>query len=106
MKTGSATGGVAAVGKPGTATNSKGGNWWQSPFCSGLLDERHRFDAGDVEGAAAVEILAGGLVVEEDHVALRLGELGAVPIIGAGRQAILLFAHHPPELVGFRAAAI
>src|ERR1017187_8817089 len=75
------------------------------PFWRGL-QKRHRLNARNVEGSAAAEVLAGDLVVDQHHVALRLGELGAVALVAAGRQAVLLFAHHPVQIVRLRAAAV
>src|SRR5215471_508269 len=63
------------------------------------LDKRHRLDAGDVEALAAAHVLAGDFIVQQDHVALRFGELGAVALVGALRDAVLLLTHHPAEFV-------
>jgi len=41
---------------------------------------------------------AGHEVVGADHVVAQLGELGAVAIVGAGRQPVLLDPRHPAKL--------
>jgi hypothetical protein len=45
------------------------------------------------------------LVVHEDHVALGLQELGSVPLIAPGRDAILLLSNKPFQLVLIHPAA-
>ena len=62
-----------------------------------LLDEHHRVLRRDVELLAAR--LAGDRVVDADHVVAQLRVQRAVALVGAGRQAILLDAHHPAHLV-------
>ena len=62
------------------------------------LDKRHRLNAGNVEASAA--LLAHRLVVEQHHIALRLGELGAIALVGAARQPVLLRSHDVIQLVG------
>src|ERR1035438_5065593 len=44
--------------------------------------------------------------VVELNVTLRFGELGSVALIATGRQAVLLLAHHPVQIVGLHAAAV
>src|SRR5258707_8572532 len=52
------------------------------------LNKRGCFDARNVETFAAAHVLAHYFVVQQDHVASGLTELGAVPLIGIARQPI------------------
>src|SRR5580700_8387783 len=72
---------------------------WQSKLYP-ALQKRHGLHARNVEPLSAPQILTGHLIVQQHHVALRLGEAGAVALVAAGRQAVLLLAHHPSQIVG------
>jgi hypothetical protein len=63
------------------------------------LKEGDGLDAGDIETLAATDILAADEVVGPDHVALRLGEAGAVALVGSTGELGLLAADEPPDLV-------
>src|SRR5271166_1753733 len=64
-----------------------------------LVEERNRLHAGDLEALAAAHVLASHEVVAPHHVRARLGELGAVALIGAGRELAQFGAHQPTKLV-------
>src|ERR1019366_5711266 len=59
------------------------------------LEEGDGLDAGDVEAFAAADVLAADQVVGADHVALGLGEAGAIALVGAARDLGLLAAAEP-----------
>ena len=72
----------------------------------GRLEEGDGLDSGDFEAFAAADIFAGDHVVAADHVGLRLGEAGAVALVGVAGQAGFLAADEPSELVLGRLAAM
>src|SRR5438046_3111844 len=72
---------------------------------AGFAHVSHRLDAGNVETLAATHVLAGDLVVEQNHIALRLLELCAVAFVSAGWKPILLLPHQPAQIVRFRRPA-
>jgi hypothetical protein len=69
------------------------------------LEEGDGLEAGDLKAFAAADVLAANEVVGADHVALRLGEAGAIALIGAARHLGLFAADDPPDgiLVGLAA---
>ena len=64
-----------------------------------LIEKSDALHARDLEALMAAEVLAYQHVVAAQHVGSGLGELGAVPVIGARRQVALLGAHQPLDLV-------
>jgi hypothetical protein len=64
------------------------------------LHKRDSLDARNVKPLSASEILAHGLRVDQQHVALRLRELRTVAFIRASRQPVLLRPHDVIQLVG------
>jgi hypothetical protein len=62
-----------------------------------LIEEQQRVQRGDLEPLPAR--LADQLVVEPQQVIAELGELGAVALVGAGRQPILLHSTDPAHVV-------
>lgn len=66
---------------------------------SGGLQEGDGLDSGDFEALAAADIFAGDHVVAADHIGLRLGEAGAVALIGVAGQSTLLAADEPAQFV-------
>src|ERR1039458_6459542 len=68
-------------------------------------EKRHGFDAGNVKALAAAELLADRLIVDQYHVALRFLKLGAVALVAARGQAVLLGTHHPVQCVFVGGAA-
>jgi hypothetical protein len=69
------------------------------------LNKRHRLDAGNVEPLPASQILAHGLRIHQNHVALCFGKLRTIPLIAPARQHGLLRPHHPLQVVGILRAA-
>jgi hypothetical protein len=63
------------------------------------LDKGDGLNAGNLKSLTAADILASDHVVPANHVALGLGEAGAVSVIGSAGQLILFSPHDPPELV-------
>jgi hypothetical protein len=63
------------------------------------LDEGYGLDAGDVEAFAAPDVFAADEVVAADHVALCLGETGAVALVGTAPELGFLAADEPGDLV-------
>lgn len=73
---------------------------WGMSWGIGLFgDKRHRLDAGDFKGLATAGVGATHFVVEQNQVALGLGELGTVALIGARRQAVALFPQQITQFV-------
>src|SRR5690349_20793636 len=71
------------------------------PLCSGeceLLREHHRLPR-DVETLAAADVRAHHNVVFADQVGARFGKAGAVALVGAWWQLLLLDASQPSHLV-------
>lgn len=60
-----------------------------------LIQERDRLDSGNFKALAAAYVLAHDHVVATHHVRLRLGKLGAVALVGASRELLLLGPHQP-----------
>src|ERR1700722_17597574 len=75
------------VAVPGARENSR------------LLGEDHRLHAGNFETLAAAHILAGQHVVFAQHVGARLGEAGAVALIGASGELAFLGTHKPVNFI-------
>jgi hypothetical protein len=69
------------------------------PVDSFLPKEGHALHARDLKAFAATYVLAGHHVIAPQHVGLRLGELGAIPVVSPGRQAFLFGPHEPLNLV-------
>ena len=65
--------------------------WGMSWGIALLREERHRFDAGDFKGFAATGICAAHFIVEQDEVALGLGELSAIPFVAPWREPVPFF---------------
>jgi hypothetical protein len=63
------------------------------------LEKSYRLDAGNLEAFAAAHIFAGQQIVLAHHVALRLGELCPVALVGPGRQRLFLHAHNPAHFI-------
>jgi hypothetical protein len=70
------------------------------------LQEGDGLDAGDVEAFAAADVLAGEYVVGTDHVALGLGEAGAVALVCTAAELGFLAADQPSDLVLTGLAAV
>ena len=70
------------------------------------LQEGDGLDADDFEAFAAADVLAAEQVVGADHVALRLGEAGAVALVGVARDLGFLAADEPADLVLAGLAAV
>jgi hypothetical protein len=70
------------------------------------LDEGDGLDAGDVEPLAAADVLAANKIVGADHIALGLGEAGAVALVGSAWELGLLAADQPSNLVFTRLTAM
>src|SRR5260370_28676988 len=64
-----------------------------------LLQERDALHACNFKSFAAAHVLAHHHVIPAQHVRLGLGELGAVAIVRSRRQALLLHAHQPLDLI-------
>jgi len=64
-----------------------------------LVDKRHGLQTGDFKTLAAAGIGAVGGVVAQHHVVLRLGETGAVAVVGAAGKLALLAANEPVQLI-------
>ena len=58
-----------------------------------LIKERNGLDPGHLKALAAADVFAHDHVVAADHIGLRFGELGAVPLVGAVGELFLLGAH-------------
>src|SRR5258708_26485543 len=59
-----------------------------------------RLDPRNIKPFPAPHVLAHHLVVEQDHVAGRLLELRAVPLVGVAREPVDLGAQQPAQVVG------
>src|ERR1041385_7751313 len=70
-------------------------------FCQ----EGDGLDAGDVKTLPASQVLAGSLIVEEQHIALGFGKLGAIALVAAAGHAVLLLSKQPAQFVGIGGAA-
>src|ERR1700675_4572169 len=70
-----------------------------------LVEKGDGLDAGDFDALAAADVLAHDQVVAADHVGAGLGEFGAVALVGAAGQLLLLGAHQPGQLILRRLAA-
>src|SRR5579871_5472484 len=68
-------------------------------------EKRHGLDARHIKPFPAAHVLTHDLVLEQDHIAGSLGELGAVALVGMARQAVDLGPDQPLQVVGLRAAA-
>lgn len=64
-----------------------------------LIQKRHRLDSGHFKALAAADVFAHDHVVAADHIGLGLGEFGAVALVGAAGELLLLGAHQPCELI-------
>jgi hypothetical protein len=62
-------------------------------------EERYRLDSCYLESLAAADVFAAYEIVAADHVALGLGEAGAIALVGSAGDLGLLSAYHPAELV-------
>src|ERR1039458_7412290 len=71
-----------------------------------VSQKRHRLQRADIECLAATDVGARQFFIAPDHVRLRLGELGAVALVGPPRQLRPLAPHHPGHLVLARLAAL
>src|SRR5579859_3921449 len=71
-----------------------------------LLQKRDALHAGNLKAFAATHVLAHHHVVAPQHVRLRFGELGTVPLVGPRRQRLLLGAHQPLDLILGRLMAV
>jgi hypothetical protein len=60
-----------------------------------IVQKGDGLNAGHVKAFAAADVLAHGHIVTADHIRLRLGELGAVALVGAAWQLPFLGAHQP-----------
>jgi hypothetical protein len=63
------------------------------------LKKRDRLDSGHIETLAAADVLAADQVVAAHHVALRLGEAGAIAVVGVAPDLGFLAPHEPGKLV-------
>ena len=70
------------------------------------LEEGDGLDAGYVEALAAADVFAAEDVVGADHVALGLGEAGAVTVVGAAAELGFFAADEPGELILALLAAV
>src|SRR5208282_2434497 len=64
-----------------------------------ILQKRDALHARNLEALAAAHVLAHHHVVPTQHVRLRFGEFRAVAIVRAWREALLLHAHQPLDLI-------
>src|ERR1035437_972178 len=76
------------------------------PWPGSVGQEGHRLQGADLEGFAAADVGAGQLFVASYHVRLRLGELGAVALVGAAGQLGPLAPDDPGDLVLARLPAL
>jgi len=65
----------------------------------GLFGEDYRLYAGDFEALAAAHILTGHQIIFAQHVGARLGEAGAIPLVGTPRELPFLGANDPRDLI-------
>ena len=63
--------------------------------CAPLIQKSDGLYSGHFKALAAADVLAHGHIVTTNHIRLRLGELGAVALVGTARQLALLGAHQP-----------
>ncbi len=71
-----------------------------------LFREHHGLHPRNLEPLAATHVLAGQHVVFAEHVRSRFGEAGAVAVIGASGELLLLGADHPGNFVFARLLAV
>jgi hypothetical protein len=64
-----------------------------------VLEEGDALDTSDFETLAAADVLAHHHVVAAEHIGLRLGKLGAIAIVGTGREIFLFSADEPLDFV-------
>src|SRR2546427_6061630 len=65
----------------------------------GLFGEDYRLYAGDFETLAAAHVLASHKIIFTQHVGARLGEAGAIPVVGTSRELPFLGANDPGDLI-------
>ena len=70
-----------------------------SPASGRGLDKGYGLDSGHFEAFAAADVFAADQVVAAHHVALGLGEAGAVPVICAASELGFFAADEPSEFV-------
>jgi hypothetical protein len=64
-----------------------------------LLGKDHRLHARNIEPLAAADIFAGHQIIFAQHVGSRLGEAGAVALVGAARKLALLGPDQPCDFI-------
>ena len=60
-----------------------------------LIEERDGLDSGNFKALAAADVLAHDHVVAADHIRLRFGKLGAITLVSAAGELLLLGPHQP-----------
>ena len=69
-------------------------------YCSCyLIQKRHRLDSGNFKALAATDVFTHDHIVAANHIGLRLGELGAIALVGAAGELLLLGPHQPCKFV-------
>ena len=64
-----------------------------SNFGRALIQKCYGLNASNLKAFTATQVLAHDHIVATDHVRLRLGELGAVALVGASGELLLLGPH-------------